>query len=579
VTSRSGVAEAVQRAFNVEPGFLLDLLITAFAWQPVPAADDLSTRDSELAARRVRGELEAAREAGETAVNPEEGRVKLLSELLHDGHTSAAVVDALVTLTDEMIAVARDISADLGIPPGEAGNGLDWDASEAAHDFESGMQYLIAGRAEDALAALRRAARGRPGSYWIALGRAEAYMLLKRFGDAEWEYGRAGRLRPGAASPSCGRGRALERLRRYDEAVMAYSQAMGLAGGDPRPVAGRGRAYEALVQDEAAAADYGRAIELDPEDAGLVLRRAGVRRRMAMFGEAVQDYDRAAALGLSTAALYAARGKARWALGRHADAREDMRRAIGLDPDSDLETQLHDYLEETGSPSGEEMQGDCGSQEPSAAELGENLKRYNGWIAEDPDDVLALVFRGLIYNERGSHQDALADLTRAVGLARDDYLAYLANAGRAYAYMQLQRYGEAAADYARAAALEPTSATSHAGLAAVRLRQGRSDEALSEADIAVTLDPCDAQAVGSRADAYLSLGRYDEAVTDYARVIELDDTAAWAFMGRGRAYLAVGRYDEARHDLRHALALDPDLESEIDGYLADAGRREAESKE
>jgi tetratricopeptide (TPR) repeat protein len=579
LTSRSGIAHAAQRAFNLEPEFLLNLLMAVLAWQPVADAGDLSTRDSELAARRIRGELELARQTSETQLSGKDIRPRLPVKLLQKWRPSAAEVDVLFGLTGEMIAAARDIATDLGIPPNKASNDFDWDATQPAHDFVSGMLQLTLGRADDALVALGRAARGHPESYWIALGRAEAYMFLKRFEDAEWEYRRAGRLRPDAASASCGRGRALDRLRRYDEAILAYTQATDLAARDLRAFAGRGRAYEALVKDEAAAADYGRAIELDPENVALIMRRAGVRRRMAQFEEAVEDYDSAAALGLSTAALYAARGKARWALGRHGDAYEDLRRAIELDPDSDLEEQLHSYLDETGSSADEAEPGGRGREKPSEAEFDEDLELYDGAIEQNPDEVLALVFRGLIYIQRGSYQDALVDLTHAVGLVRDDYLAYMATAGRADAYMLLQRYGEAAADYERAAALEPNSAVSHMGLGAVRLRQGRTAEALSEADIAVTLAPSNARAVGGRADAYRALGRYDKAVADYARAIQLDDTDPAAFMGRGRAYLAVGRYDEARHDLRHALALDSALESQVDGYLADVDRREAETRQ
>lgn len=95
---------------------------------------------------------------------------------------------------------------------------------------------------------------------------------------------------------------------------------------------------------------------------------------------------------------------------------------------------------------------------------------------------------------------------------------------RGTAYMQLKKYEEANADFAKAIELGPTYLDFYR----------------------------------SRGNSYMELGHFAEAIYDYSHIIKIDDKNEIAYNSRGAAYHILGRTNEARRDYEKALEINPD---------------------
>ena len=98
--------------------------------------------------------------------------------------------------------------------------------------------------------------------------------------------------------------------------------------------------------------------------------------------------------------------------------------------------------------------------------------------------------QGLIYNEGGEYDKAIATFTKAIELDPELALAYN---NRGWAYIQLGQY----------------------------------EQAIADCTMAIELDPELALAYNNRGWAYFELGQYEQGIADCTRAIELDPNL-WA---------------------------------------------------
>ena len=120
---------------------------------------------------------------------------------------------------------------------------------------------------------------------------------------------------------------------------------------------------------------------------------------------------------------------------------------------------------------------------------------------------------------------------------------------------------EAAADFGRAVALDPTLERGWSVSAMVAAEQKRWDAALADADHAVALSPDDAQALRARYDALVALGRGADADAALDRLVVAShdpDVARIAF-NAGAAAANRGDADTARRRFGQAIAVEPGL--------------------
>jgi tetratricopeptide (TPR) repeat protein len=165
------------------------------------------------------------------------------------------------------------------------------------------------------------------------LTRGTAHLMAGRYDEAVEELQRAAVANPGDVRVFSRLGSAWFRKNQPEQAVAAFSQAIAIEP-DAVDYVTRGRAYLQLERYEDAHGDLSTAIQLDPRHATAYFFRADGLLRQERWDEAVADFSRAIELGaerevdFSLADAYLFRGYAVMALGRLDQAATDFSQAI-----------------------------------------------------------------------------------------------------------------------------------------------------------------------------------------------------------------------------------------------------------
>ncbi|MGA0201212.1 MAG: tetratricopeptide repeat protein, partial [Prochlorotrichaceae cyanobacterium] len=158
-----------------------------------------------------------------------------------------------------------------------------------------------------------------------------------------------------------------------------------------------------------------------------------------------------------------------------------------------------------------------------------------------------------------NYSSAIESFDRAVGIDPNNAEVYLI---RATAYLALNRYDNAIADYEKAQKLNPALSSRLASdlARAYQARGGtpstNSQPSLADYTRAIELNPRDAMAYYQRGTLYSAQQDYNSALRDFDRAIELADNPAFAYTGRGTVYYKQRNYDAALRDLDRAIELD-----------------------
>ncbi|MEV6379801.1 tetratricopeptide repeat protein [Streptomyces sp. NPDC051773] len=170
-------------------------------------------------------------------------------------------------------------------------------------------------------------------------------------------------------------------------------------------------------------------------------------------------------------------------------------------------------------------------------------------------EARARTLRGRALHREGAHERAVAEYDRALALDPDSATAWQ---GRAVARAHTGDYAGAVADLDRADALAPDDVTTLVLRGDYHRLLGDLDAAVADLDRAVALDPVRRSTWASRGAARHAQGRLDEALADLDRALELDGAYVWALMRRARVRRTRGEHERQLADLHHAVALDPD---------------------
>jgi tetratricopeptide (TPR) repeat protein len=162
---------------------------------------------------------------------------------------------------------------------------------------------------------------------------------------------------------------------------------------------------------------------------------------------------------------------------------------------------------------------------------------------------------GTAYYEMQDYGRAIEDYARAIEL-NPDYAAAYYNRGTAYA--RSQDYRRAIEDYGWAIGLNPEDATAYnnRGTAYAGLQDYR--RAIEDYGRAIELNPEDAMAYNNRGLACYEMQDYGRAIEDCGRAIELNREDATAYNNRGNAYARLQDYGRAIEDYRRVIELNPD---------------------
>ena len=125
------------------------------------------------------------------------------------------------------------------------------------------------------------------------------------------------------------------------------------------------------------------------------------------------------------------------------------------------------------------------------------------------------------------------------------------------ANLQSHRFGQAAELFARATALDATSASLRTGLGLSRLGEGSTDDAVRQLQAATTLNKNAPEASEALVQANLKLGRRDAALDAALALERAQPDKPLAHALEGQVLAAQGKPDAARASFARALQLDP----------------------
>ena len=202
------------------------------------------------------------------------------------------------------------------------------------------------------------------------------------------------------------------------------------------------------------------------------------------------------------------------------------------------------------------------------------ISNYTSVIAKYPDYAQAYNLRGLAHGERGSFEEAVADLTVAITLVPDGYRAY---EYRANAYASLRDYGKALDDYTKILSLTPENANAYFFRGLVWTDLMSHSKALEDYTAAIDIEPKHFAAYYFRGMENRDLENYHAAIEDYSTALEGINSGICAgmvkevscpkledlYLGRGLCYSALGRKDvfhyweKAISDYTAAIEIDP----------------------
>ena len=252
------------------------------------------------------------------------------------------------------------------------------------------------------------------------------------------------------------------------------------------------------------------AIQLAPQRAALHHNRGVLLQRLARSAEAIAAHDQALQLGLDAADAHYNRGNSLQSLGRSAEALAAYRAALGREPLHALA--LYDTARLRW------RQGDAAfAEELDAA------------AAAAPGSPVAPGIKGRLLLRADRYAEAAA--AYAMAAASDGAAAgYFDGLGQALS--RLGRFDESLAAHRRAVELAPQQAATRINFASSLLQAGQAKQAAHEAEVAVRLDPLDQQAWALLGLAWRATGDTREAwLNDYhqqVQVFDLEPPDGWS---------------------------------------------------
>lgn len=187
--------------------------------------------------------------------------------------------------------------------------------------------------------------------------------------------------------------------------------------------------------------------------------------------------------------------------------------------------------------------------------LTEAERHYKDILRQQPNHFDALHALGIIALQTQRTQQAVALITKAIGINPDVAEAYC---NRGSALSDLKRPADALANYNKAIALKPEFAEAYNNRGNSLMDLKRSTEALLSYDKAIALKPDYAEAYSSRGYTLNDLARPAEALGSCDKAIALKPKLWEAHHNRGAALRYLNRLPEAINSYQTAITLKQD---------------------
>lgn len=205
--------------------------------------------------------------------------------------------------------------------------------------------------------------------------------------------------------------------------------------------------------------------------------------------------------------------------------------------------------------------------------LAEAEKHYRQVLDKAPNHADALHYLGLLLQQGGNTDEAIALLTRAVD-RRPDEPACQNNLGNML--REQGRMSDAIAAYRNAVKADPNYVNAHYNLASVLNAQGDVASAIEAYRAVVRIRPRDAEAWNDLGVALMREGPLDEAVACFQSALQHGSEPATAYNNMGAALMDLGKLEDARSCFHRAIDADRSFARAYDN-LARSRRYEDES--
>jgi len=180
------------------------------------------------------------------------------------------------------------------------------------------------------------------------------------------------------------------------------------------------------------------------------------------------------------------------------------------------------------------------------------IRAYSAILKKNPEDVNALLGRGLTYLYIEQSDSAIADFNRIVSFNPKVPDAYN-NRGLAYSFKQ--EMDSAFNDFNKAIELDTNFSEAYLNRAGVYLNIEKYDEAMSDLSKAIKLNPKNPETYMIRARLYYKKSDYEMTINDYSKAIEYGIKNDEVYYLRANAYFKIEDYKKAIEDYTTSLKM------------------------
>lgn len=205
---------------------------------------------------------------------------------------------------------------------------------------------------------------------------------------------------------------------------------------------------------------------------------------------------------------------------------------------------------------------DRGKQLLNDGQYQDAIQAFDKAIQLDPGHAEAYSLRGTARSDLGDYQNAQADLTKAIDMAReanDQAVMSELHYARALNHARSQSWKDAIVDFDAAIAISPNDPDYYNGRSRAHFFSGDTGASIKDADEALKLnqekDERRARSLFNRGSAYLKAGKTSEAIKDLLEASSLDKKNATIMHELSLAYSKAGNAAEAQSGEKKAHSL------------------------
>lgn len=292
------------------------------------------------------------------------------------------------------------------------------------------------------------------------------------------------------------------------------------------------REYEAIIAKAQAR------LKENPDDAGAYIDMGYAYGNLLDSKKDIECCNKAIAIDPNIAVAFSERARGYMMQRQFDKALADLDKAISIDPNNSAFHATRGWIY-------------CHQKRyrEAIAACTKSISMYDGYSP-------AYFCRARAQNALGKYWNATIDCTRAIELYPNEDSRYYSERG--YAYVQMDNYPKAIADFNTALKIEPDNLSALIYRGQALIYSGDSRAAVSTLNEAIRLDPEEAYSYTCRALAYMKLNNDARALQDLNKALALDPDDADTNRLRGSYYLEkAGDYQKAIVDLGRSLKADP----------------------